>query len=128
MSDLFQLSLCEVRDLLRKGEVSAEAVTRSCIERIDATEPSVKALLGRRDEAALEQARAMDAARPSDFSDKPLWGVPVTVKDVLTVKGMPTTAASKILEGFVPPYDAHVVEKLEQAGAIILGKNNMDEF
>ena len=128
MSELFQLSLCEVRDLLRKGEVSAEAVTRSCIERIDATDPSVKALLGRRDEAALEQARAMDAARPSDFSDKPLWGVPVTVKDVLTVKGMPTTAASKILEGFVPPYNAHVVEKLEQAGAIILGKNNMDEF
>ena len=128
MSDLFQLSLCEVRDLLRKGKVSAEAVTRSCIERIDATEPSVKALLGRRDEAALEQARAMDAARPSDFSDKPLWGVPVTVKDVLTVKGMPTTAASKILEGFVPPDNAHVVEKLEQAGAIILGKNNMDEF
>ena len=128
MSELFQLSLCEVRDLLRKGEVSAEAVTRACIDRINATEPSVKALLGRRDEAALEQARAMDAARPSDFSDKPLWGVPVTVKDVLTVKGMPTTAASKILEGFVPPYDAHVVEKLEQAGAIILGKNNMDEF
>ena len=128
MSELFKLSLCEVRDLLRKGEVSAETVTRSCIERIEATEPSVKALLGRRDEAALEQARAMDAARPSDFSDKPLWGVPVTVKDVLTVKGMPTTAASKILEGFVPPYNAHVVEKLEQAGAIILGKNNMDEF
>ncbi|MBR3881229.1 MAG: Asp-tRNA(Asn)/Glu-tRNA(Gln) amidotransferase subunit GatA [Mailhella sp.] len=126
--ELFELSLCEVRDLLRKGEVSAEAVTRSCLNRINATEPSVKALLGRRDEAALKQARAMDAARPADFSDKPLWGVPVTVKDVLTVKGMPTTAASKILEGFVPPYDAHVVEKLEQAGAIILGKNNMDEF
>ena len=128
MSELYQLSLCEVRDLLRKGDVSAEAVTRSCIDRINATEPSVKALLGRRDEAALEQARAMDAARPADFADKPLWGVPVTVTDVLTVKGMPTTAGSKILEGFVPPYDAHVVEKLEQAGAIILGKNNMDEF
>ena len=63
MSDLFQLSLCEVRDLLRKGEVSAEAVTRSCIERIDATEPSVKALLGRRDEAALVKPRFMRLVR-----------------------------------------------------------------
>lgn len=128
MSELFELSLCEVRDILSRGEVSAEAVTRSCIERVRATEPALKALLSRRDEEALEQARAMDAARPTDLSDKPLWGVPVTIKDAITVKGMPTTAASKILEGFVPPYNAHVVEMLEQAGAIIIGKNNMDEF
>lgn len=128
MSELFELSLCKVRDMLSRGEVSAEAVTRSCIERVRATEPALKALLSRRDEEALEQARAMDAARPTDLSDKPLWGVPVTIKDAITVKGMPTTAASKILEGFVPPYNAHVVEKLEQAGAIIIGKNNMDEF
>ena len=128
MSDITKLSLCDVRDLLRKGEVSAEAAVKACLERIEATEPSVKALLARRDEAALEQARAMDKARPADFSDKPLWGVPVTVKDALTLKGLPTTAASRILEGFVPPYTAYAVEKLEQAGAIILGKNNMDEF
>ncbi|MBQ8172870.1 MAG: Asp-tRNA(Asn)/Glu-tRNA(Gln) amidotransferase subunit GatA, partial [Mailhella sp.] len=128
MSELFELSLCKVRDMLSRGEVSAEAVTRSCIERVRATEPALKALLSRRDEEALEQARAMDAARPADLSDKPLWGVPVTIKDAITVKGMPTTAASKILEGIVPPYNAHVVEKLEQAGAIIIGKNNMDEF
>ena len=128
MSELFELSLCEVRDMLSRGEVSAEAVTRSCIERVRATEPALKALLSRRDEEALEQARTMDADRPADLSNKPLWGVPVTIKDAITVKGMPTTAASKILEGFVPPYNAHVVEKLEQAGAIIIGKNNMDEF
>jgi len=128
MAELFELSLCEVRDLLRKGEVSAEAVTRACIDRINATEPTVNALLARRDGEALEEARAMDRSRPADFSDKPLWGIPVTVKDALTMKGLPTTAASRILEGFLPPYDAQVVEKLRQAGAVILGKNNMDEF
>jgi aspartyl-tRNA(Asn)/glutamyl-tRNA(Gln) amidotransferase subunit A len=70
----------------------------------------------------------MDSRRPDDFSQKPLWGIPVTVKDVLTLQGLPTTAASRILEGFQPPYNAFAVEKLQQAGAIILGKNNMDEF
>ena len=126
--ELFELSLCEIRDLLRRGEISAEQAVQSCLSRIEATEPQVKALLAVRGEAALEQARAMDASRPADFSDKPLWGVPVTVKDALTYRGLPTTAASRILEGFVPPYDAYVVERLEQAGAVILGKNNMDEF
>ena len=128
MAELFELSLCEARDLVRSGKTSAEALTASCLKRIEATEPSIGALLARRDEEALEQARDMDKNRPADLSDKPLWGVPVTVKDALTLKGLPTTAASRILEGFMSPYDAFVVEKLKQAGAIILGKNNMDEF
>lgn len=128
MSELFELSLCEVRDLLRRGEVRAEEVTASCLKRMNATEPEVGAMLSRRDEEALEQARAMDGNRPADFSDKPLWGIPVTVKDVLATRDLPTTAASKILEGFHSPYDALVVERLKQAGAVILGKNNMDEF
>ncbi len=128
MAELFELSLCEARDAIRRGETGAEEMTAACIKRINETEPEVNALLSRRDEEALEQARAMDRERPADLSDKPLWGVPVTVKDVLTFKGLPTTAASKILEGFRSPYDAFVVEKLQQAGAVILGKNNMDEF
>lgn len=128
MSELFELSLCEVRDLIRSGNAGAEDVTRACLGRIEATEPSVRALLARRDEDALEEARRMDRERPADLSDKPLWGVPVTVKDVLALKGMPTTAASKILENFLSPYDALVVERLKRAGAVILGKNNMDEF
>ncbi|HJD98327.1 Asp-tRNA(Asn)/Glu-tRNA(Gln) amidotransferase subunit GatA [Mailhella massiliensis] len=128
MPELFELSLLEAQKLLQKGEVSAESLVASCISRINATEPSLGALLARRDEEALEEARAMDKMRPADFSDKPLWGIPVTVKDALTLKGLPTTAASKILEGFIPPYDAMVVQKLKDAGAVILAKNNMDEF
>ncbi len=122
------MSLCGVRELLRKGEVSAEEAVKSCLDRITQTEPKINALLAMQAEKALDQARSMDARRPGDLADKPLWGVPVTVKDVLATKDMPTTAASKILEGFVPPYDAFVVERLRQAGAVILGKNNMDEF
>ena len=128
MAALTELSLLEARDLVRKGEVSAEELTSACLKRIEETEPNIGALLARRDEEALEEARAMDKNRPADLSDKPLWGVPVTVKDALTLKGLPTTAASKILEGFCPPYDAMVVEKLKKAGAVILAKNNMDEF
>ncbi|WP_295641475.1 Asp-tRNA(Asn)/Glu-tRNA(Gln) amidotransferase subunit GatA [uncultured Mailhella sp.] len=128
MSEIFELSLCETRDAIKEGKLSAEEATAACLSRINETEPKINALLARRDEEALEQARAMDRERPADLSDKPLWGVPVTVKDVLATKGMPTTAASKILEGFLSPYDALVVERLKKAGAIILGKNNMDEF
>ena len=128
MPELFELSLLEAQQLIKKGDISAESLVSSCLDRINATEPAVGALLARRDEEALEQARAMDKNRPADLSDKPLWGIPVTVKDALTLKGMPTTAASKILEGFMPPYDAMVVQKLKDAGAVILAKNNMDEF
>jgi aspartyl-tRNA(Asn)/glutamyl-tRNA(Gln) amidotransferase subunit A len=126
MSQLFSHSLTRVRDLLRTGEISAQDATNSCLERIAATEPRLEALLHVAGDEALARAKAMDMQGPD--ATKPLWGVPVIIKDVLATVGMPTTCGSKILENFVPVYDAHCVGKLKEAGAIILAKANMDEF
>lgn len=126
MSQLFSHSLTRVRDLLRTGEITAQDATSSCLERIAATEPRLEALLHVAGDEALARAEAMDAQGPD--AAKPLWGVPVIIKDVLVTAGMPTTCGSKILENFVPVYDAHCVTKLKDAGAIILAKANMDEF
>ena len=126
MSQLFFHSLTQVRDLLRAGEISAQDATSSCLERIASTEPMLDALLHIAGDEALTQAKAMDAQGPD--AAQPLWGVPVIIKDVLATIGMPTTCGSKILENFVPVYDAHCVTRLKEAGAIILAKANMDEF
>ena len=126
MTDICSLSLGDALDALHAKRFSAEQLVRACLDRIAATEPVVDALLHVDADSALERARALDAAGPD--SDKPLWGIPVTVKDALSTVGMPTTAGSRILEGFMPVYDAFVVERLKNAGAVILGKNNLDEF
>ncbi len=126
MSQLCHLSLTEIRDLLRTKKISAQEATQACLDRIAQTEPRVAALLHVAGDQAIAQAQAMDQAGPE--ASKPLWGVPVIIKDVLTTVGMPTTCGSKILENFIPIYDAHCVAALKEAGAIILGKANMDEF
>lgn len=126
MSSLYTKTLSEVAELLQKGELKAVDAVRACLERIEVTEPKVKALLTVLADEAMEQAEALDAAGPD--ASKPLWGVPIVLKDLLTTKGAKTTCASKILEDFVPFYDATAVAKLREAGAIIIGKANMDEF
>ena len=126
MSEITKLSLTEVRDKLAHREIKAEEATKACLDRIAATEPRIRAILNLQAEAALKQARALDASGPDP--DKRLWGVPILIKDAICVKGAPTTCASKILENFMPFYDATSVEKLKAAGAILLGKANMDEF
>ncbi|EHJ49404.1 glutamyl-tRNA(Gln) amidotransferase, A subunit [Solidesulfovibrio carbinoliphilus subsp. oakridgensis] len=126
MSEIVRLSLTEVRDTLAATEIKAEEAVAACLARIEATEPKLRAILHLGAESALEKARAMDAAGPDPA--KRLWGVPVLIKDAICVADAPTTCASKILENFVPFYDATCVEKLKAAGAILLGKANMDEF
>ncbi len=126
MSDLTTKTLIDMRDALATGAVTAEAAVQACLGRVAATEPRIDALLSVQAEAALARARELDAAGPAP--DKPLWGVPVIVKDVLCAKGAPTTCGSRILENFVPPFDATAVARLKDAGAIILAKANMDEF
>jgi len=110
-----------------QGE-SAEAITAAYLAAIRAREPKVNAFLHIDETAALSQARVVDAKRRRGEPLGRLAGVPVAVKDVLCTRGVSTTCASKILKGFVPPYDAHVVSKLRNADAILIGKTNMDEF
>ena len=122
-----KLSLTELREALRKGETTSVAATQAMLDQIVAVDNEVKSYLTVTDELALEQAQAADVRRASG-EDTPLLGVPIGVKDIIATKGVQTTAGSKVLEGFVPPYDAFVVEQLKVAGAVILGKTNTDEF
>ncbi|MBI9111605.1 Asp-tRNA(Asn)/Glu-tRNA(Gln) amidotransferase subunit GatA [Maridesulfovibrio ferrireducens] len=126
MSSLIEKSLTEIHSLLIAGEVTAVDAVKACLQQIEKTEPQIKALLAKNGEEALKQAEEMDKQGPD--SSKPLWGVPVVIKDVLATKDITTTCGSKILENFVPFYDATSVTKLKEAGAIIIAKANMDEF
>jgi len=118
----------EARDLIRNGDVSSVELTQSLIDRIDQVEGDLNSYITVTGEQALERAAAADAGIASGDLDGPLAGVPVMVKDNMATAGTLTTAGSQILKNFVPPYNAHVVEKLNDAGAVILGKGNLDEF
>ena len=122
------MTVRELAKQLADGATTAAATVEACLERIKATEPSVGAFIPVIAERALDRARALDAVRDQGGTLGPLHGVPVALKDNLCTAGVPTTAASKILRGFIPPYDAAIVERLEAAGAVIIGKTNLDEF
>ncbi|ROO83300.1 aspartyl/glutamyl-tRNA(Asn/Gln) amidotransferase subunit A [Actinocorallia herbida] len=118
----------ELGALIASGETTSVEVTQAHLERIEQVEGKVNAFLHVAAESALAQAAEVDRRRAAGEELGPLAGVPVAHKDVFTTKDMPTTCASKILEGWVPPYDATVTERLRAAGLVILGKTNMDEF
>jgi aspartyl-tRNA(Asn)/glutamyl-tRNA(Gln) amidotransferase subunit A len=121
-------TVAAVAGRIARGEVSAEATTREALGAIASRDGALHAFLHVATESALEQARAVDGKRAKGEALGPLAGVPIAIKDALCTRGVPTTAASKVLEGYVPPYDATVVAKLRAAGAVIVGKTNMDEF
>ncbi|HCX84391.1 MAG TPA: Asp-tRNA(Asn)/Glu-tRNA(Gln) amidotransferase GatCAB subunit A, partial [Micrococcales bacterium] len=114
--------------LLRAGEVSAVEVATAHLDRIADVDPAVHAFLHVDGEDTLAQARAVDARRAAGEDLPELAGVPIAVKDVVVTRGTPTTAGSRILEGWLPPYDATLVTRLREAGLPMLGKTNMDEF
>jgi aspartyl-tRNA(Asn)/glutamyl-tRNA(Gln) amidotransferase subunit A len=111
-----------------RGEFTSEALTRTYLDSIRQRDPRINAFLHVNEDSALEQARGVDAKYKNGAPLGLLAGLPIAVKDVLCTKGQRTTCGSKILERFIPPYDAHVISKLRQADAVILGKTNMDEF
>ena len=117
-----------IRDEIAAGTVSAVDVCRTFLDRIDAQNPSLNAFNLVTADRALARAEEIDRQRAKGASAGPLMGVPIAVKDNLCVRGVRTTASSRILERFVPPYDATAVQRMEAAGAVIIGKANCDEF
>jgi aspartyl-tRNA(Asn)/glutamyl-tRNA(Gln) amidotransferase subunit A len=132
VTDIVRLTASDLAARLRAGEVTAEAVTRAHLDRIaevdGGADAGIHAFLHVAADQALATARQVDEARAAGDELPSLAGVPVAVKDVLTTQGMPTTCGSRILQGWVPPYDATVVARLRAARMPILGKTNMDEF
>jgi aspartyl-tRNA(Asn)/glutamyl-tRNA(Gln) amidotransferase subunit A len=125
---LIHRTAAELGAMIAAGEVSAAEVAGAHLDRMAEVEPKVQAFLHVDRETTLEQARAVDARIRAGERLGPLAGVPIAHKDIFATRDMPTTAASKILEGWHPPYDATVTRRLREAGLVILGKTNLDEF
>ena len=125
---MIERTATELSDLLARREVTAETLTQLFLQAIRRREAQVQAFLYVDESAALEQARGVDARRRNGEPLGSLAGLLVAIKDVLCVRGQPATCAGKMLQNYRPPYDAHVVERLRQADAVLIGRTNMDEF
>jgi len=128
VSDLVSKTAAEIAALVAAGEVSAVEVAQAHLDRIAAVDGDVHAFLHVDTDGALAAARAVDDRRVAGEPLGPLAGVPLAMKDVVVTEGLPTTAGSKILEGWRPPYDATITRRVKDAGVVMLGKTNMDEF
>jgi len=127
MNDLHKLTIGQAHQLLKEKKISSVELTEASLAHLAKVDDKVRACVTVSKDTALEQAREADKAISSG-NIKPLTGVPTLIKDVMCTKGIKTTCSSKILENFIPPYDATVIEKLKAEKAVILGKTNMDEF
>ncbi len=128
MNGLLTKSALELADLLASGDLTSVELTTACLDRIDALNPTVHAFLFVDREGALASAAEVDARRAAGEDLHRLAGIPIALKDNMVTRGLPTTCGSRILEGWRPPYDATVVEKVRAAGLPMVGKTNMDEF
>ena len=127
-TDLTALTLAEISARIHAREVTCEEVTRALLERIERVEPLVNGYVAVHTERAMAQARAADALLNAGVDHGPLHGVPIAVKDLFAERGIPSSAGSSILADWIPDEDSTAVHKLRQAGAIIIGRANMDEF
>jgi aspartyl-tRNA(Asn)/glutamyl-tRNA(Gln) amidotransferase subunit A len=127
MADLHTLTLSELSEKMAAGACTSEEIVNDVLSAIDRLDGRVGAYLTLDRESALKEARAADARRAAGETGSML-GIPVAIKDLLNVKGQPCTCSSKMLEGYTAPYDATVISKLREAGAVLLGRVNMDEF
>ena len=127
-SELTRMTASGLAAAIAAGQVSAAEVTEAHLARIDRVDPRLHAFLHIAADGARAAARAVDERRAAGAALGPLAGVPLALKDVFTTQDMPTTCGSRILDGWLPPYDATVTRRLRQAGVVVLGKTNMDEF
>lgn len=126
--NIYDLSIAQVSSMLKNGEISSYELTKASIERTKDIEPKLDSFLSITEELALAQAKAVDEKRASGEALSDIAGIPMAIKDNICTKGIKTTCASKMLENFVPPYNATVVDKLFEKGAVLVGKTNLDEF
>ncbi|MBU6145055.1 MAG: Asp-tRNA(Asn)/Glu-tRNA(Gln) amidotransferase GatCAB subunit A, partial [Acidobacteria bacterium] len=128
MSELIKKTAAELVELMAKGEASSVEITKAHLDQIEKVDGAIHSFLVVNAESALATAKEVDQRRQAGEKLPKLAGLPIAVKDNLTTTDAPTTAGSKILEGWIPPYDATVVTKLRQELMPILGKTNLDEF